>query len=149
MKKETEEKILPILEQAGIRPSPVRIMVLRELLKSGRPLSAQEMESRLETVDRSSITRTLSTFSEEHIIHPISDGSNSMRYELCTDTDREMHGDLHAHFHCRLCGVTLCLHNIKAVVPQLPEDYHAENVTYVITGVCPSCLNSKQYSHHE
>lgn len=137
--KETESKITAMLREAGIRPTPVRILVLRILSNAGRPLSALEIERGLETVDRSSITRTLASFTKERLINAISDGSSARRYEIRNDHRSLSPGDQHAHFHCRRCGVTTCLHNIMPEVPELPEGYDAENVTYVITGICPNC----------
>ena len=143
----TKEKheMTQILAEAGIRPSPVRILILGELYQSGRPLSSLEIETMLDTVDRSSITRTLSLFADRHIIHVIPDGSGSMKYEICHDTARHSqcsvtgHSDEHAHFHCRICGMTTCLDNVHVGQPELPDGYHAENVSYIVTGICPAC----------
>ena len=129
-----------MLEEAGIRPSPARALTLKALAMAARPLSAQEIEERLETVDRSSISRTLAVFTDSHLVHAISDGSGSMKYEICNDSHTEgRHNDEHAHFHCRRCGKTLCLSGISAPVPELPEGYQAENATFVISGLCPDC----------
>lgn len=128
------------LADAGIRISPARVLTLRTLLAASRPLSAQEIEDALETLDRSSITRTLQTFCDAHLLHQISDGSGSMRYEVCRDIGHSRaHSDQHAHFHCRSCGETVCLTDLEIRLPGLPEGYKAENTTYVITGLCPKC----------
>lgn len=128
-----------MMKEWGIRPTPVRVLVLKELLESGRPMSALELETSLQTVDRSSITRTLSVFSESHLIHQISDGSGAMRYEVCTDKASEIHNDEHAHFHCRKCGKTYCLPELRLKIPKIPAGYEAEDISYVITGICPKC----------
>ena len=141
IEKEFDKSVNEILEKSGIRPSPVRILMLRELLKADCPLSAQDIEMALQTVDRSSITRTLATFSEEHVIHQISDGSGSMKYELCKDHCEETHNDEHAHFHCRKCGKTICLNEIPVQVPKIRTGFVAENITFVIQGLCSNCNN--------
>lgn len=134
-----------ILAEAGIRPSPARILILRVLAEARRPLSSLEIETLLETVDRSSITRTLALFAEEQVVHLIPDGSGSMKYEMCHDPARHsmchdaVHSDEHAHFHCRVCGVTTCLDSVHVAQPELPAGYRADSVSYIITGVCPSC----------
>ena len=141
-----EEELIARLTRAGIRVSPVRLLVLKTLMSSDRPLSSLDIETGLETVDRSSITRTLSVFTEAHIVHVISDGSGSMKYEVCADMgtgDGQFHSDGHAHFHCRSCGETVCLPSASVPEPELPEGFRAENATYVITGLCPSCNRDK------
>lgn len=128
-----------MLEKAGIRPSPARILTIRVLLDASRPLSALEIERQLDTVDRSSISRTLSTLAEEHLIHQISDGSGSMRYELCADSSSDIHNDQHAHFHCRQCGQTICLKQISIPNINIPDGYLIETASLVITGLCDNC----------
>ncbi|MDE6007211.1 MAG: transcriptional repressor [Muribaculaceae bacterium] len=128
-----------VLKEWDIRPTPVRVLILRVLLESKRPVSALEIENLLQTVDRSSITRTLSTFAEAHLIHPISDGSGAMRYELCRESSSNNHTDEHAHFHCRKCGKTYCLPELQLSIPAIPEGYEGESITYIITGLCPTC----------
>lgn len=138
MKNKTD--ITGMLARAGIRPTPVRILILRTLVDAARPLSAQEIETRLETVDRSSITRALTLFTEEHLVHVISDGTSSMKYEPChSHCHDRLHTDEHVHFHCRMCGSTECLADTPIPTPPLPTGYRAENATFVISGLCPTC----------
>lgn len=137
--REKIQKAEGLLKEWGIRPTPVRTLVLKTLLKAKRPVSALEIETVLQTVDRSSITRTLATFAESHLIHSISDGSGAMRYELCNELPSEKHTDEHAHFHCRKCGKTYCLPELKLEKPTIPEGYEGENISFIITGICPTC----------
>lgn len=128
-----------MLKKAGIRNSAVRTLVMRSLFEAGRPMSTLEIEEKLETVDRSSITRTLGIFASHHIIHQISDGSGAMRYEICHDHSSVAHNDEHAHFHCKQCGLTYCLSDMPVRLPELPEGFNAEYISYVIHGTCPEC----------
>lgn len=134
------QKIHRMLEKAGIRPSPARILTLKTLMESNRPLSGLEIENALESIDRSTITRTLSILNEEHLIHAIADGSGSMKYEICiADNELDQHNDQHAHFHCRVCGNTICLREVEIPEFKLEDGYKQETLTFVITGVCPNC----------
>ena len=45
------------LQKAGIRPTAVRILIMDALGKLDRPISSLELEMRLDTVDRSSISQ--------------------------------------------------------------------------------------------
>jgi len=137
--------ITGMLARAGIRPSPVRILILRELALSERPLSAVELETRLETVDRSSITRSLTLFTDMHLVHAISDGSTTTKYELCQSSGHDhQHTDEHIHFHCSSCGTTICLPGTTIPMPELPNGYWAEHATFVITGLCSACAGHKK-----
>lgn len=128
-----------MLKKAGIRSSAVRTLVMRSLLEAGRPMSTLEIEDKLQTVDRSSITRALGIFASHHIIHQISDGSGAMRYEICNDLSSVAHNDEHAHFHCKRCGLTYCLSDMPISLPELPLGFSAEYISYVIHGTCPDC----------
>lgn len=130
-----EEKLI----HNNIRPTAVRLLILREIEKAGHPLSALEIEMALETVDRSTITRTLSLLADADIIHPIHDTTSAVKYELCPSGDHHTIADNHVHFHCRKCGRTYCLPSEPLPPVTLPEKYRAEHAEYVISGLCPYC----------
>lgn len=144
-----------MLQEADIRPTAVRILVAALLARAQRPLSTLEIEHELDTVDRSSITRALSLLHDHGLVHAIDDGSGSTRYELCrnhADEDSEsicrgegIHRDLHAHFHCRQCGLTECLRDADIHIPPLPDGYRAETASFVITGICAACSASGKH----
>lgn len=127
------------MSEAGLRPSPVRILVARAIAGAGRPVSSLELERALETVDRSSITRTLVLFSSKGLVHSVDDGSGSVKYELCRHFGEEHDADLHPHFHCLSCGRTFCLDSEPIPPVALPEGFEASSANYVIKGLCPSC----------
>lgn len=131
-----------LLASAGVKPSPVRVLVCKVLQSSQRPLSTLDIEERLVTVDRSSITRTMQLFTDRGVVHAIDDGSGSTKYELCHDHTND--DDRHPHFHCLGCGATYCLSDLP-VPPAgpLPEGFSARSVNYVIKGYCPQCSDSK------
>lgn len=142
----SEMEIEQILEHAGVRVSAIRILIYRQLAMAERPLSAQELETELDSVDRSSITRTLALYMKHGLLHSVDDGSGSVRYEICRhhhdcgrDCGVEHHKDFHVHFHCRECGSTECLKGIDTPRVVLPEGYQAEMLNYVVIGVCARC----------
>lgn len=133
------KEIESILIGKGIRPTPSRILIMKVLKDSSKPLSALEIEERLQTIDRSSITRTLPILLKADLLHTISDGSGAMKYEACECHDHSHHSDRHAHFYCRVCRQTTCLSEIELEMPELPTGYEAENQSFVISGICPNC----------
>ena len=52
----------------GVRPSPASLF---------------ELEAELETLDKSTISRSLALLLEHHAIHSFEDGSGSIKYEIC------------------------------------------------------------------
>ncbi len=127
-----------ILQRAGIRPSPVRELVVKKLIEARQPLSAAEIEERLDTVDRSSISRTLTMLCDNDAVHTIEDGSGSVRYELCHASGAN-EDDQHVHFHCLSCGKTICLDDHPIPEIALPEGFSAHSANFVIKGHCAEC----------
>lgn len=143
---DTEKKITlsaqdieQIFENHGVRPSPVRTMIYRTLASANRPISVQDMEISLETVDRSSITRAMSTFQKGSLVHAISDGSGTVKYEVCHSDHKEQLSDEHVHFRCEKCNRTLCLHSLPIPEVKLPEGFSMKKATFVISGICNRC----------
>ena len=128
-----------MLSLHGVKATANRLLVAQALHRALRPLSMGELEARLLTVDKSSISRVLTLFRNQHLVHVIDDGSGSVRYELCHSHDENHDEDAHAHFHCERCGRTFCLDHSPIPVLPLPDGYMAHSVTYLVTGICPNC----------
>lgn len=135
--KETES----ILESRGVKPTPNRLLVARVLSGASAPLSLLDIETQLDTVDRSSVFRTLMLFVKAGLVHEIDDGTKSVKYELCTASGDDTDNDLHVHFHCLRCHRTFCLEDVPVPEAQLPAGYVASQVNYVIKGTCPDCAD--------
>ena len=102
-------------------------------------MSMGELEDALETVDKSVISRTLSLFREQHLVHVIEDGGDGVRYELCHSHHDDHDDDTHVHFHCESCGRTFCLEDIPVPEVAVPDGFKASSVNYMIKGTCPDC----------
>lgn len=131
------------LSDCGIRPSAIRTLVFKTLVNSNAPLSSQQIETALQSVDRSSISRTMALFAEHDVVHTVDDGSGSMKYEICltqgSHPDDNRADDRHPHFHCVKCGATICLDSQTIPGVALPDGYVATGVNYVVKGFCPKC----------
>lgn len=129
-----------LFAQRGIRPTPNRLLVAEALDNARRPLSLADLESLLDTVDRSAIFRVLNLFRSTDLVHVINDGSGSTKYELCRAGHHSVTpSHLHAHFHCSECGATVCLTDTPIPVVNVPPGYEPHSVNYVVTGLCPRC----------
>ena len=127
----------------NIRPTAVRLLIAKTIKSSDNPLSSLEIEKILDTVDRSTITRSISLFHEKGILHAIDDGSGSTRFEWCNTDDEIEDSDLHVHFHCNKCGKTLCLHSIPIPEIKLPDGFSPESTNFTVTGICNDCNKKK------
>ena len=131
-----------LMSAHGIRPTANRILILKTLLQAGRPLSLTEIETALESVDKSIISRTLTAFRRHHLLHAVSDGS-SIRYEVCHCTEAEEDTDRHVHFHCERCGRTYCLEDLPVPPVSCPDGFRVESAEYVLHGICPACTGKR------
>lgn len=131
--------IVALLEEHSVRPTANRIIVARALAKAGMPMSLAELETEIDSIDKSNIFRALVSFKDNHLVHAIEDGSNGVRYELCKSHDHDHDEDLHVHFHCEICGKTFCFEDIPVPKVDVPEGYQPISTNYIIKGICPSC----------
>jgi len=131
--------IVALLEEHNVRPTANRIIVAGALAKAGMPMSLAELETEIDSIDKSNIFRALVSFKDNHLVHAIEDGSNGVRYELCKSHDHDHDEDLHVHFHCEICGKTFCFEDIPVPMVDVPEGYQPISTNYIIKGICPSC----------
>ena len=128
-----------ILENKNIKPTAMRILVLKELLLQSDAVSLYELEQKFDKVERTTLFRTLNTFVENNLIHKIDDGTGAVKYALCDkDCTCELE-DLHVHFLCTKCGRTFCLKDIPIPSFQLPNNFEFKTANFVIKGICPHC----------
>ena len=132
-------KIIEILERKGVRVTSIRILVMKALTAASRPMSLSDLEMVLDTVDKSSIFRSLEAFEKHHAVHSIDDGTGSVKYEVCEGEDECTVSDMHAHFYCEKCHKTYCLKEISAPVVDLPEGFEMNSVNYIVKGTCREC----------
>lgn len=123
----------------GVKPTSTRILVYRALAEHRHPMSLRELDDVLDTVDRSSIFRTLTLLLEHHLVHVIADGTGVALYEVCEGDDHCSLDDQHIHFYCLRCQRTYCFHSLHIPSIELPEGFVMEGVNYLVKGVCPNC----------
>ena len=122
----------------GVKLTANRLLIARALQEAGRPLSMTELETQLETIDKSNVFRTLTAFREAHLVHALEDAGDGVRYELCHSHSNE-DDDVHVHFYCTRCHRTYCLEDTPVPPVKVPEGYEAESVSYLVKGICPEC----------
>ena len=135
-----------LLEEHGIKPTANRLLVLKALAESQRPVTMAELEDAIDSIDKSGIFRTLTLFNEHHLLHQIDDGCEGVRYELCHATG-DVDDDRHVHFHCEVCHRTFCLEEIPVPTVALPDGFQAETVNFMVKGICPDCAAKDKTTH--
>lgn len=134
---------IKILERAGIKPTSNRVLVLKALLSSDFPLGLIELETELETLERSSISRVLSLFLEHNILHVVEDGRGIAKYEICNGDDHCSINDMHAHFYCERCNKLFCFEDVRAPHINIPKNFCVRSVNYMLKGLCPDCYTKR------
>mgnify|MGYP000963470233 CR=1 FL=1 len=128
-----------ILNIKTVKPTAIRLIVLRHLLEQKKAQSLKDIEDKLIHTDRSSIFRTLKTFEENKVIHSIEDGSGMTKYAVCAEGCNCDPKDLHYHFYCTNCSKTFCLLDLPIPHIQLPENFKMQQANMVIKGLCDNC----------
>lgn len=136
------EIIEGLLENKGVRPTSNRLLVLREIMRNGAPLSLSDIERNLVSLDKSSISRVLNLLQKHHVIHGVEDGRGIIKYEICHADEQCSVGDMHAHFYCEKCGKVYCFEEISAPIVDVPDGFRISSINYMLKGVCPSCAKT-------
>ncbi len=133
------KSIIKLLEGRNIKPTSSRILVLKAMIDFDRAFNLSDLETKLETVDKSTISRTIHLFHENQLIHSFDDGSGSIKYSVCNSDCNCDINDLHAHFYCNYCKKAFCLENVSIPNFELSPIMQAESVNLVIKGYCGKC----------
>lgn len=157
-----QEMIENLLHENELRITKCRTDIILFFLHSSFALSAKDLETNFPQYDRVTIYRTLNSFIEKHLIHPIpSDGgaalyglSDGVRKGLAPISQQKnavepleissetFSHDEHIHFSCHACGRTLCLPEQTIPKVNLPQGYQVREVEMVVKGYCKSCSPS-------
>lgn len=133
------DRITAILQGKGVKPTAIRILIYRTMAGFHTAFSLADLETALETVDKSTISRTINLFKSICILHGIDDGSGSVKYALCRDDCHCGPEDMHLHFHCTRCNFTYCLKDTPVPEIVLPAGFSLESGNFVVKGICAAC----------
>lgn len=128
-----------LLERHGIRVTSNRLIVLKALMNSCRPMTMLELTDEIATIDKSNVFRTLMTFREHGLVHTVEACDNGIMYELCRSRSRESDDDIHPHFHCAICHRVFCLKGLSVPKLDYPAGFDVMEESFVVSGVCPDC----------
>lgn len=138
--------IIKILEANVVKPTPMRMLVLEQMLKQTASLSLSELEHLLYPADRITIYRTLQTFVKNGIAHAIDTANNGSVYALCADgCNHQAHIDQHPHFICENCKKISCCTDFIFTLQQKPNtpEYIINKVEMTLKGLCSDCTKKQ------
>lgn len=128
-----------LLSRHDVRPTSVRVLIYKVMQEYHNTFSLSDLETALDSVDKSSIFRTLNVFVEHHLLHKIEGGDGVTQYCLCHNDHVCDVEELHCHFYCERCHKTFCLDKIHIPVVKCPEGFELHQVDYLLKGLCPAC----------
>lgn len=130
------------LEQRKIKPTAIRLLILKTMMQRQDAFSMTDLENELDTVDKSTIYRTLTLFLAHHLIHGINNGTGALKYAVCSNDCNCEIDDQHTHFYCEKCHRTFCLKHIHVPVVPLPPGFTIQSIGYVLKGLCSECSSA-------
>jgi Fur family transcriptional regulator, ferric uptake regulator len=135
-------QVISILEQKNVKPTPMRMLVLEQLLLQSQNATLSEIEKLLYPADRITIYRTLQTFVNQGIIHAIEASNKGVYYALClSNCSVAVHVDNHPHFYCERCNKTTCCDDFMYRIKEIQKsNYQITKVELYIKGICPNCI---------
>ena len=139
--------LIAIVNAIRIKPTAIRMLVLKAMIDAEQAVSLLDLENKLDTVDKSSIFRTITLFVSQHLAHSVDDGTGSLKYAVCDSECTCAVKDLHTHFYCEYCHKTFCLENIHVPVVDLPEGFAVRSINYVLKGCCAECAAELKKDH--
>lgn len=134
--------IIHKLENARIRPTPMRMLVLEQLVLQSGSMNLNDLEELLYPSDRITIYRTLQTFVRKGLVHVLETADKGFFYALCSEgCTAEAHKDGHPHFYCESCQKFSCAKDFDIQIALKPqaEAYQIHQTDILIKGLCPGC----------
>lgn len=130
----------------GLKITPQRIAIYRELVKTRNHPSAEEMYRSVRllhpNISYDTVNRTLQTFAAVGLVDVVEGIGGVRRY----DSDRNPHH----HFHCRVCGRIVDFHCRQFDAMEIPD--HIRDIAavdsrhMVLGGVCRRCQSKRSSS---
>jgi Fur family transcriptional regulator, ferric uptake regulator len=133
--------IRTLLKSSGIRATPARISVLRELRAAHSPLTHADLTEILvpEGFDKATVFRNLADLTEAGLVSRTELGDHVWRFEAL-DPDHPG-AEKHPHFVCVDCGSVTCLGDMEFTAKSRKQAAAIRNITEIlIKGHCSECV---------
>jgi len=128
------------LQAKNIKPTAMRILVLKFLKQQQGAVSLADIENSFDQSDRVTIYRTVKTFESKGLLHRIT-ANGVTQYALCSSScSEDNHHDTHLHFICNQCKKTICLTQVSIPKIEIPSGFQLHDIEVVAQGICQSCM---------
>jgi len=143
MKKHTQESVLEFFlkkcKEYRLRVTPQRISIYQELVKAKDHPSAEKMYQRLKGrfphLSFDTVYRTLLTFAEIGLAHPVEGSGSPRRFDPFLTP--------HHHMHCIRCDTIFDFHEESYDKLKVPDNirkkFNILNKKVVLEGICRKC----------
>ncbi len=139
MKTDLDLQAQKMLRTAGLYCTRARVAIIKILIRADRPLTQNQVASRLRTkhLDKVTIYRTLQSLLQAGLVHRAFMQQRAWHFELarnCSETQ------CHPHFTCTGCGRTHCLTKMSLPMAKSPHKgfiIHRQKIQF--EGLCPAC----------
>lgn len=129
----TNEEMMDFLRNKDIRPSNIRLKVLKYLLNNITHPTVDDIYNRLSneipTLSRTSIYNTMKLFKDKGIVNELSLNEKETRYDINTK--------FHGHFKCEKCGMIYDFPVIESSDDMKGFVINNKSINYY--GICAKC----------
>ena len=144
MKPNIKQKARNLLVAAQIRCTNQRMAVLGVLIKAGRPMTQEQISTRLGVGAPNKVTvyRILAGFMVAGFVHKAFLSRRTWHFELA---DRCTENQCHPHFTCTSCGDTHCLSEMSFPMARSHQKgFIIDRQRVQLEGLCPACSSKPQ-----
>ncbi|MBN1123860.1 MAG: transcriptional repressor [Sedimentisphaerales bacterium] len=139
MSRSGEQTALSLLEEASLRRTKPRLLVLQSLLAASQPVTQEQIAEQLgdKTPNKVTIYRTLEALCEAGLVHKAFLQDRTWHFELAHNCSEHQ---CHPHFTCTACGQTTCLMDMQVpAVKSSHNGYTIQRQRMQLEGLCPQC----------
>ncbi len=154
------------LREAAVRATASRVKVLAALLETPNAVSHQDLQDRLQALDRVTLYRALDCLTDAGLAHKIAGDDRIFRYSAGTEhgAGGRAHAHPHGHFKCTRCSRVFCLdeggtapsaaadtaagtqaalqRQLQGILRQtLGEGFQSHDIELTIKGWCADCAH--------
>lgn len=133
----TENQLLELLYEAGIRPSLHRLAVLRYVVMCRTHPTAEEVFCNVSkdftTLSKTTVYNSLHTLATNGVLRELEIENGSTRYDFARQLP-------HGHFTCRQCGRIYDIPMPDNLHALIPDGFTTDCVDIYAKGVCNNCI---------
>lgn len=129
----TNEEMMDFLRNKDIRPSNIRLKVLKYLLNNITHPTVDDIYNgisvEIPTLSRTSIYNTMKLFKEKGVVNELSLNEKEIRYDINTN--------FHGHFKCEKCGMIYDFPVVESSDDMKGFVINNKSINYY--GICAKC----------